>query len=66
MMIPLRHYAVTHLWCRKPKGLVTIKADQVFAREYPSAWMDTFYMDPNCNKVATLSPSIADTQVKSG
>ena len=51
MKIPPRHYAVTHLWCKKPKGPVTIKPDQVFSREYPSAWMDTFYMDPNHNKV---------------
>ena len=47
MKIPPRHYAVTHLWCKKPEGPVTIKPDQIFAREYPSAWMDTFYMDPN-------------------
>ena len=71
MKIPLRHYAVTHLWCKKPKGPVTIKPDQVFAREYPSTWVDTFYMDPNCNKVATstpstlLTPSTTDTQVNS-
>ena len=65
MKIPPRHYAVTHLWCRKPKGLVTIKPDQVFAREYPSTWMDTFYMDPNHNKVAELTPSTTYTQVKS-
>ena len=65
MKIPLRNYAVAHLWCKKPKGLVTIKPDQVFAREYPSAWMDTFYMDPNHNKVATSTLSTTDTQVKS-
>ena len=65
MKIPPRHYAVTHLWCKKPKGLVTIKPDQVFAREYPSAWMDTFYMDPNHNKVAALTPLTANTQVSS-
>ena len=65
MKIPLRHYAVTHLWCKKPKGPVTIKPDQVFAREYPSAWMDTFYMDPNCNKVAASTPSTTNTQVNS-
>ena len=65
MKIPPRHYAVTHLWCKKPKGPVTIKPDQVFAREYPSAWMDTFYMDPNRNKVAALTPLTADTQVSS-
>ena len=65
MKIPLRHYAVTHLWCKKPKGLVTIKPDQVFAREYPSTWMDTFYMDPNCNKVTTSTLSTVHTQVNS-
>ena len=65
MKIPLRHYAVTHLWCKKPKGPVTIKSDQVFAREYPSTWMDTFYMDPNHDKVVVLTPSTANTQVKS-
>ena len=65
MKIPPRHYAVTHLWCKKPKGPVTIKPDQVFAREYPSAWMDTFYMDPNHDKVTVLTPSTTDTQVKS-
>ena len=65
MKIPLRHYAVTHLWCKKPKGPVTIKPDQVFAREYPSAWMDTFYMDPNHNKVTALTLSTANTQVNS-
>ena len=65
MKIPLRHYAVTHLWCKKHKGLVTIKPDQVFAREYPSTWMDTFYMDPNHDKFAALTPLTADTQVKS-
>ena len=65
MKIPPRHYAVTHLWCKKPKGLVTIKPDQVFAREYPSTWMDTFYMDPNHNKVTVSTPSTADTQVSS-
>ena len=62
MKIPPRHYAVTHLQCKKPKGPVTIKPDQVFAREYPSAWMDTFYMDPNRNKVTALT---ANTQVSS-
>ena len=65
MKIPLRHYAVTHLWCKKPKGPVTNKPDQVFAREYPSTWMDTFYMDPNCNKVTASIPLTTDTQVKS-
>ena len=65
MKIPPRCYAVTHLWCKKPKGLVTIKPDQVFAREYPSAWMDTFYMDPNHNKVTTSTLSTTDTQVSS-
>ena len=33
--IPPRHYAVTHIWCKKPKGLVTIKPDEVFRRENP-------------------------------
>ena len=65
MKIPPRHYAVTHLWCKKPKGLVTIKPDQVFAREYSSAWMDTFYMDPNHNIFTTLTPLTSDTQVSS-
>ena len=65
MKIPPRHYAVTHLWCKKPKGPVTIKPDQVFAREYPSVWMDTFYMDQNHNKVTVLTPLTADTHVKS-
>ena len=65
MKIPPRHYAVTHLWCKKPKGLVMIKPDQVFAREYPSAWMDTFYMNPNCDKVSPLTLSTTGTQLKS-
>ena len=65
MKIPPGHYAVTHLWCKKPKGMVTIKPDQVFAREYPFTWMDTFYMDPNYNKVIASTPSTANTQVKS-
>ena len=65
MKIPPRHYAVTHLWCKKPKGPVTIKPDQVFAREYPSTWMDTFYMDPNHNKVTASTPSTTNTQVRS-
>ena len=65
MKIPLRHYAVTHLWCKKPKGPVTIKPDQVFAREYPSVWMDTFYMDPNHNNITVLTLSTTNTLVKS-
>ena len=65
MKIPPRHYAVTHLWCKNPKGPVTIKPDQVFEREYTSTWMDTFYMDPNCNKVTALTLLTADTQVNS-
>ena len=52
LKIPPRHYAVTHIWCKKPKGLVTIKPDEVFRSENPSAWMDTFYMDPNHDMVA--------------
>ena len=65
LKIPPRHYAVTHIWCKKPKGLVTIKPDEVFRSENPSAWMDTFYMDPNHDMVAVSSSSTADTQVKS-
>ena len=65
MKIPPRHYAATHLWCKKPKGPVTIKPAQVFAREYPSTWMDTFYMDPNHNKVAASTPLTTNTQVNS-
>ena len=65
LKIPPRHYAVTHIWCKKPKGPVTIKPDEVFRSKNPSAWMDTFYMDPNHDMVTTSSLSTADTQVKS-
>ena len=47
------HYAITHLYCKKPKGLVSIKPDQAFRRDNPSAWIDTYYMDPRCDKTAT-------------
>ena len=35
--IPPRHYAVTHLYCKKPMGPVSIKPDQAFRRDNPSA-----------------------------
>ena len=63
-----RHYAVTHLYCKKPKGLVSIKSDQAFRRDNPSAWIDTYYMDPRCDKttastVSTTSPHVHDVEI---
>ena len=35
LKIPPRHYAVTHIWCKKPKGPVTIKPDEAFRSKKP-------------------------------
>ena len=63
-----RHYAVTHLYCKKPKGLVSIKPDQAFRRDNPSAWIDTHYMDPRHDKTAmstvlTTGPQVHDIEI---
>ena len=61
--IPPRHYAVTHFYCKKPKGPVSIKPDQAFRRDNPSAWIDTYYMDPRHDKTPTSTASTAAPHV---
>ena len=61
--IPPRHYAVTHLYCKKPKGPVSIKPDQAFRRDNPSAWIDTYYMGPRCDQTTASTASTAGPQV---
>ena len=45
--IPPRHYALTQIECNSLIKAVTIRPDEVFKRENPSLWIDTYYMDPN-------------------
>ena len=61
--IPPRHYAVTHLYCKKPKGPFSIKPDQAFRRDNPSAWTDTYYIDPRHDKTTTLTALTASPQI---
>ena len=58
--IPPRHYAVTHLYCKKPEGPISIKPDEAFRRGNPSAWTDTYYMDPHRASSDESTTSTAD------
>ena len=58
-----RHYVATQNQCKSHTEPVTIKPDQVFKRDNLSMWIDTYYVDPNWGKVATLTQLTADSQV---